>query len=228
MDLSSRWLDLDRLAGATEGAAPIDSIAKFAAWMRDLLPGRRPVAGEHRHRSGQSRRRDHRRGTAVADAMGRQARDRRAARRLPGGSRLELKGDIAGPQGRPRLQGPPGLARNQRGPLHGLGHRANGLDRRKGDGAFGVRAQTHVGAGQLTVQDLVGNLSGTTLNGQRHLPLGRAAGAHSRPGKPAARCTRLLVPAGTSLATHLRIPGARAQARPTAADAGRPGWRGAT
>ena len=76
MDLSSRWLDLDRLAGAAEGAAPVASVAKLAAWVRDLLPGEGLTRGEHRHRAGQSRRRGDRAAAAGAGAVGRQAGDR--------------------------------------------------------------------------------------------------------------------------------------------------------
>ena len=39
MDLSSRWLDLDRVMGISRGTAAIDGLAKLAAWAQDLLPG---------------------------------------------------------------------------------------------------------------------------------------------------------------------------------------------
>ena len=38
MSLSSRWLDLDRIAGAGEAAGPLDSLVPLAMGMRDLLP----------------------------------------------------------------------------------------------------------------------------------------------------------------------------------------------
>jgi hypothetical protein len=38
MDLSSRWLDLDRVLGASQGTAAVDSLAKLAAWLSELLP----------------------------------------------------------------------------------------------------------------------------------------------------------------------------------------------
>ena len=38
MSLASRWLDLDRIAGAGEGAGPLDSIVPLALRLRDLLP----------------------------------------------------------------------------------------------------------------------------------------------------------------------------------------------
>ena len=38
MSLASRWLDLDRIAGADEGAGPLESIVPLAVGMRDLLP----------------------------------------------------------------------------------------------------------------------------------------------------------------------------------------------
>src|SRR5262249_4019994 len=37
--LTSRWLDLDRITAAAEEAGPIESIAKFAARLRDFMPG---------------------------------------------------------------------------------------------------------------------------------------------------------------------------------------------
>jgi len=41
MRLSSRWLDLDRITGATQGSGPLGSVAKIAAGMREVLPGYR-------------------------------------------------------------------------------------------------------------------------------------------------------------------------------------------
>src|SRR5262245_1268131 len=38
LELAARFLDLDRLVGATEGVAAIDGLAKLAAWTRELLP----------------------------------------------------------------------------------------------------------------------------------------------------------------------------------------------
>jgi len=46
MSLASRWLDLDRIAGVGESAAPLDSVVPLAIGMRDLLPaGSRVLIG---------------------------------------------------------------------------------------------------------------------------------------------------------------------------------------
>ena len=38
MSLASRWLDLDRIAGASEVAGPLESVIPLAIGLRDLLP----------------------------------------------------------------------------------------------------------------------------------------------------------------------------------------------
>src|SRR5262249_37718165 len=96
MDLSSRWLDLDQLAGAADGAGPAGSVVRLAAWLRDLLPGdglaRVSVAIEQGNLAGETI--GPLRLAVARSANGLEIGDLRAA--LPGGSQLDLKGSVSG------------------------------------------------------------------------------------------------------------------------------------
>ncbi len=105
MNLASRWLDLDRIAGTTENSSPLDSIVPLALRLRDLLPA-----------DGRSR------ASFTVDQanIGREAisglrlalvrsRDKLEVEELrlgmPGGSRGELQGTMSGPAGAPVFDG---------------------------------------------------------------------------------------------------------------------------
>lgn len=165
MSLTSHWLDLDRIAGAAEGAGPIESIAKFAGRLRGLLPG------EGRSRAS----------FAIDQAqLGKETIGpvrlslARAADRLeveefrvgiPGGSRGELKGTISGPQDALAFDGSVSLRGTSVVRFVGWATGNTVPIDAKGDGAFGVRAQLNVGAGRVMARELIGDLSGTTLRG---------------------------------------------------------------
>jgi uncharacterized protein involved in outer membrane biogenesis len=165
MDLSSRWLDLDRVVGVSEGFAAIDGLAKLAAWARDLLP----VDGQARVRL--SIQQANLGGEAVGPVRLRLAQSARKLAveelrlGLPGGSNAELKGDIAGPaeaialKGRLSVRGT-SVARFlawASGQSLSLGA--------KGDGAFEIRSGLVVDAEQVAAPGLTGNVAGTMLSG---------------------------------------------------------------
>ena len=87
MNLSSRWLDLDRIAGAGEASRPARQ--PHSARHRHARPaaGRWPLARDACHRSGQCRPRGRQQRAPVARSLAGQARDRgvspRHARRQP-------------------------------------------------------------------------------------------------------------------------------------------------
>jgi len=166
MDLASRWLDLDRLAGAAEGTSPAASVTKLAAWVRDLLPGdgvaRVGIGIEQANLAG--------------EAVGplRLALTRSANRleigelrtTLPGGTRVDLKGDISGAADELAYRGNIGVkgASTARFVAWATGNAlAMAAD---ADGPFDLQANIAVDpAGGLAVRDLAGTLAGTALKG---------------------------------------------------------------
>ena len=110
MSLASRWLDLDRIAGASEGASPLDSIIPLAIGLRDLLPADSRSRATFCDRSGQCRPRGRQRRCAWSLAR---SDDRLAIEELrlglPGGSRGELQGVVTGPPDAPVFDGSIGL-----------------------------------------------------------------------------------------------------------------------
>jgi hypothetical protein len=97
MDLSSRWMDLDRVLGTTEGLVSVDGIAKLAAWARELLPAdgraRARLKIEQANLGGEPVGPVRLRLTQSARKL--DVEDLRLG--LPGGSYAELKGSLAGP-----------------------------------------------------------------------------------------------------------------------------------
>jgi hypothetical protein len=166
LDLTSRWLDLDRMAGAGEGARPSESLIPFALRARELLPAdgrsRLTLSVDQANLGGEAVN-----GVRVALARLKDRLDIEQLRvGMPGGSRAELKGALTGPAGAPEFAGSISL----RGPslLRALGWvtkipaPADG----KGDGAFGVSAQLAIGTGRAVVRNILGDVSGTPLSGE--------------------------------------------------------------
>ena len=227
MNLSSRWLDLDSIAGAGTAAGPLDSIVPLAIGLRDLLPA-----------AGRSR------ATFAIDQanVGREAvnavhlslvrfEDRLEIEELslglPGGSRGALKGAVTGPSGEAAFDGSLNL--------HGVSLArflswatagALGVDGR-GDGTFGLRTQLSLAPGRASVRNLVGDVSGTAIT---------ASAQYRWQGRPELTLlvegpqldARAIIPAGASLGDVfgllLRGPvtGRAASQEPTAL---KPGWR---
>ena len=166
VDLSSRWLDLDRIAGAGAGARPSESLVPFALRARELLPA------DGRSRLALSVDQANLGGEAVSGVRLAVARvkDKLEIEQLrvgmPGGSRAELKGALTGPAAAPEFAG----SINLRGPslLRALGFLAKipAPADGKGDGAFGVSAQLAIGTGRAVVRNIVGDVSGTPLSGE--------------------------------------------------------------
>jgi hypothetical protein len=228
MNIASRWLDLDRITGATEQTGPIESIAKFSARLRDLIPG---------HGKAQ---------VSLAidqaslghDAVGPvqlllkrsddklEIQDLRVA--LPGGSRGEMQGTIFDTAGQPVVfDGHLSLRGTSVARFLGWATgNAVPVDARA-DGPFGLRAQINAGNGRVSARDLVGNLSGTTLSGAAHYRWdGRPELAVALEGPQID--ARTFVPAGSSLADMfdflLRGPETK-QADTQRQQSARPGWR---
>src|SRR5262245_60603621 len=164
--LSARWLDLDRIAGAGEGARPSESLVPFALRARELLPAdgrsRLTLSVDQANLGGEPV-------SGVRLAVAR-LKDRLEIEQLrvgmPGGSRAELKGTLTGPAGAPEFTG----SINLRGSslLRALGWVAKipAPADGKGDGAFGVSAQLAIGSGRALVRNIVGDVSGAPLSGE--------------------------------------------------------------
>src|SRR5262245_32259242 len=166
VELSSRWLDLDRVAGASEGARPSESLLPLALRTRDLLPGegrsRLALSVDQANLGGEPI-------NGVRLAVARQ-RDRLEIEQfrvgMPGGSRAELSGVLWGPAGTPEFAG--SLALRGASVLRAMGWAAKmpaGLDG-KGDGAFGLSAQLALAKGRAVARNIVGDLMGTPLSGE--------------------------------------------------------------
>jgi uncharacterized protein involved in outer membrane biogenesis len=227
MALSSRWLDLDRIAGTVEGASPLDSIIPLAVRLQDLLPA------ESRSRASFTVSQANIGGEAVnglqlvlaraGDKL--EVQDLRLG--MPGGSRGELQGAVLGPQDAPVFAGTIGL----RGVslVRFLGWvTGNALPSDpKSDGAFGVRAQLSISGDRVAMRDVIGDLSGTAIYG---------AAQYAWAGRPELSLTlespqfdaRAFMPAGAGLAEALDLlTHSAAQADGQQQSAGKLRWRGA-
>ena len=230
MNISSRWLDLDRITGASEQTGPIESIAKFSARLRDLIPGHGKAAVTLAIDQANL---GHDTVGPVQLVLKRSAdkleiQELRVA--LPGGSRGELQGTIFDTAGQPVVFDGH-LALRGTSVARFLTWAANNTlpIEARSDGAFGLRAQITAGNGKAAARDIVGNLSGTTLGG---------AAQYRWDGRPEVTIAlegpqidaRSFIPAGASLVEMydflLRGPeGKQADAqRPAPA---KPGWRSA-
>lgn len=228
MNIASRWLDLDRITGATEQTGPIESIAKFSVRLRDFIPGhgRAQVTLAIDQAS------------LGHDAVGpvqlllKRSADKLEIQELrvalPGGSRGELQGTIFDTTGQSVVfDGQLALRGTSIARFLGWATgNAMPVDARA-DGPFGLRAQINAGNGKVSARDLVGNLSGTTLSGTAHYRWdGRPELAVALEGPQID--ARTFVPAGSSLADMfdflLRGPETK-QADAQRQTSARPGWR---
>src|SRR5262245_42513687 len=166
VDLSSRWLDLDLIAGATDGRRPSETLLPMALRARDLLPAdgrsRLALSVDQANLGGEAI-------SGVYLAVSRQ-RDRFEIEQLrlamPGNGRAELQGALTGPADALAFNGrisPRGasLAR-----AVGWAGRAPPPGDSRGDGAFGVHAELAIGGGHAIARDIVGDLLGTPLAGE--------------------------------------------------------------
>ncbi len=225
MDLGSRWLDLDRIAGAGDGAAPLDSMIPLAIGLRDLLPA-----------SGRSR------ASFTVDQanVGREAisnlqlaltriDDRLEIETLrmglPGGSRGELKGTVSGPPEAPELDG--SLSLRGTSLVRFLSWATAGaltFDA-KGDGTFGVRTRLSIVPGRAVARDLVGDISGTAITASlRYRWEGRPELSALVEGPQLD--ARAFIPAGAGVGDILDLILHGPAASPDRAAAAAPSWRG--
>lgn len=226
MNLSSRWLDLDRIAGGGDASGPLGSIVPLAIGLRDLLPAtgrsRATFTIDQANVGGEAV-------SAIRLSLVR-VEDRLEIEELqlglPGGSRGELKGVVSGPPGEAAFDGSVSL----RGAslvrfLDWATAGALGVDAR-GDGTFGVRTQLSLATGRASIRNLVGDVSGTAIT---------ASAQYRWEGRPELSLlvegpqldARAFIPAGASLGDvfGLLLQGpvtGRATQEPGAA---KPGWR---
>ena len=237
MSLASRWLDLDRIAGASEGAGPLDSVIPLAMGLRDLLPA------DSRSRA-----------TFSVDQanVGREAvsglrlslarsKDRLEIEELrlglPGGSRGELQGIVTGPPEAPVFDGSIGLRGTSLVRFLGWATAGALTFDPKGDGTFGVRSQLMIAPGRAAARNIIGDLSGTAISADvQYRWEGRPEVSLSLEGPQLD--ARALVPAGASLADvfdvvlHGPLTGlgggqSGGQGAARGLGAAKPGWRGA-
>ena len=163
MTLSSQWLDLDRIAGAGDGASPLESIVPLAVRLHDLLPT------EGRSRASFSVTQANIGGEAISGVQLVLARtgDKLEVQDLrlgmPGGSRGELKGVVTGPAEAPAFGGT--IALRGVSLVRFLAWATgNALPSDpKSDGAFGIRSQLLISHDRVSARDIIGDLSGTAI-----------------------------------------------------------------
>jgi AsmA-like protein len=164
MDLTSRWLDLDRLAGAAEGAAPAASVTKLAAWVRDLVPGdgvaRVGITIEQANLAGEAI-------GPLRLALARSGNRLEIGElrtTLPGGTRVDLKGDISGAADALAYRGDIGIKGSSTARF--LAWATGNALAIAADGPLDLKANIAVDpAGGLAVRDFAGTLAGTALKG---------------------------------------------------------------
>jgi uncharacterized protein involved in outer membrane biogenesis len=165
MNLSSRWLDVDRIAAAGNPAGgPLASIIPLALRLRDLLPESRAHARLSIDQANLG-------GEAVSGlriGLGR-SQDRIEVEELrlsmPGGSRGELKGVVSGAPEAPQFDGSISLRGTSivRFSTWATGGAMPFVA--AGDGIFGVRSRLTITSGMAAASDIVGDLSGTAIGG---------------------------------------------------------------
>jgi uncharacterized protein involved in outer membrane biogenesis len=168
MNLTSPWLDLDRIAGTPENSSPFDSIVPLALRLRDLLPadGRsRATFSVEQANIG----RELVSGLRLALVRSRDKLEVEELRLgMPGGSRGEMQGVMSGPAGSPVFDGSFGLRGVSVARFLGWARGSPLAADTKGDGAFGVRSKVSIGAGRLALTEIIGDLSGSALYGAAH------------------------------------------------------------
>jgi uncharacterized protein involved in outer membrane biogenesis len=165
MDLTSRWLDLDQLAGAREGAGPGASIVKLAAWVRDLLPAdavaRLKLAIDQANLANDTI--GPLRLALARSANGLDIGELRAT--LPGGSQVDLKGGVSGAADGLAFNGNVGLKGASAGHFVAWASGSGVAFSPDADGPFELRTSLTVDAAGVAVRDLAGTLAGTALKG---------------------------------------------------------------
>src|SRR6516165_2380811 len=166
MNLASRWLDLDRIAGAGDGADPLASIIPLALRLRDLLP-----ADTHSHArfSIDQANLGHEAVSGLGLALGRSG-DKLEVERLrlsmPGGGHGELKGVVSGPPDRLKFEGSVGLRGTSMVRFVTWATGSTLPFVAAGDGSFSFRSRLAVTSGLASARDVVGDLSGSAFGGE--------------------------------------------------------------
>src|SRR5581483_7371176 len=221
---SSRWLDLDRIAGSSEMAGPLESIVPLAIGLRDLLPPGRSRARFSVDQANVGREAVN--GISLSLARSGDALEIEELKLgMPGGSRGELRGSVTGPPESPAFEGNISLRGTSLVRFLGWASAGTLSFDSKGDGTFGVRTRLSIDQEHAAARDMVGDIAGTAI---------AAAAQYRWQGRPELSVSvegpqldaRAFLPAGASLADvfDLILHGLA----PTA-DQGpaRPGWRSA-
>lgn len=228
LNLASRWLDLDRMAGVSETATPLDSIVPLAIAMRDLLPGegrsRAVIAIDQGNVGGDAV--SNLRLALLRSQDNLQIEELRVG--LPGGSRAELQGVVSGLPEAPAFDGSVSLRGSSLVRFLGWAS-ANALAfDAKADGTFGFRSRLSIAPGTLAVHGLAGDVSGAAIRGAAHYRWGARPELSLVVDSPQLDA-RAFIPAGASLTDILDVilygparPGA-----PGGLGARGPGWRSA-
>lgn len=202
--LTSRWLDLDRIAGVTAEAGPLDSILPFAQRLRDLMPAegraKASLAIEQANIG-------HDTAGGVELILARAGRDLQIDRfrgLLPGGARLDMRGTLGGTVESPVFVGALDLRGSSLARFTSWA--SNGLlsSEGKADGSFGLRGQLAIENGRAAIRDVSAEISGTALRGTASYQWGEVREIGLAIEGPQLDM-RAFVPAGADLGDFVRL-----------------------
>lgn len=163
--LTSRWLDLDRIAGVGAKGGPLDSAMPFAQRIRELLPAggrsRASIAIEQANVGREAV-------SALLLTMVRtgdtlEIEELKAG--MPGGSRGELQGVLGGSADAPVFTGSVALRGSSLTRFTNWASAGALSAEGQGDGTYGLRAHLSIEPQRVALESLAGELSGTSLRG---------------------------------------------------------------
>ncbi|HWB46030.1 MAG TPA: AsmA family protein [Hyphomicrobiaceae bacterium] len=164
MNLASRWLDLDRISGARDATGPLQSVVTFATRVRELLPGVRSETAIAVDQANLGK--DSISGLSLLlrrSKAGVELQHLRAG--MPGGSRVDMSGNISGPPDAPVFEGDLALRGASLGKFVSWASGTGVTADVKTDGSFGVRTHLSIEPGKANARDLIGDVAGTEISG---------------------------------------------------------------
>ena len=163
--LKSDWLDIDRLAGAGEGSASFLKLKQLAFGLMGGVAGDRSIAA--RIDLAQAKIGGETTGGLKIDSERRKGitRFREFRASLPGGSRLDLTGDLKEDQGKLGFIGNAYIRGTNLGRLRSWAEKSGMALDIKADGAFSLGGKLDIGGTRFSLNDASGDISGKTLSG---------------------------------------------------------------
>lgn len=170
--LSSRWLDLDRLAGRAAADQPVETARALVAALLGQLPGKGKVDARFDVEQASLG------GEAVSGLGLRLVRDkgplelRELKAGLPGGARLDISGTLEEGQGKPELDGLISVHGSSLVRFLTWAGKSRDLAEGSADGPFLVRGKLRLGETGVAMTDFDAELQGAPLSGEVRYSVG--------------------------------------------------------